>query len=231
MQQKKIWDYLQSEGVAEDSFPEARQRFMLKYLASGQNVLNIGVGNGSLERLGAKKGVCMYSLDPSEGAIERLRKQCAAGERAKCGLAQDIPFSSDTFDVVVMSEVLEHLNDSTLAAALSEVGRVLRPGGFLLASTPYREILDGNRAVCPDCGSVFHRYGHVQSFDKEGMRVLLTGNGFEVKNLYVTTFLDWQRSGVKNLLKSIFRWLMAKAGEGIADPHLVAIAYKRKVKR
>lgn len=228
MQQEKIWDYFQNEGLKDHKFPEARQRFMLRHLKPGQEVLNIGVGSGVLERLGLAKGVKMYSLDPSQKAIESLRKLPGIANRAQVGYAQAMPFPAEAFDAVVMSEVLEHLDDDTLTKALKETVRVLKPDGLLLASTPYKEDIGANRVVCPDCGKVFHKVGHVQAFDKERMHGLLKSHGYTVGKLYVTTFVDWQRTGIKNFVKSVTRLLLAKMGEGVADPRLVVIAIKRK---
>ena len=52
-----------------------------------------------------------------------------------------MPFEDAQFDIVVMCEVVERLDDEILSKALLEVWRVLKQGGFLLASTPYREDL------------------------------------------------------------------------------------------
>lgn len=49
-------------------------------------------------------------------------------------LDNDLPFSSDTFDVVVASQLLEHLKSPRYL--IEEVYRVLRPGGYLIVSTP-----------------------------------------------------------------------------------------------
>jgi ubiquinone/menaquinone biosynthesis C-methylase UbiE len=228
MEQDKIWDYYQNEWEDTQSnvFPEKRQRFILRHIKPGQDVLNIGVGSGALERLGQEKAVNMYSLDPSQKTIERLRDTLGMAEKAQVGYAQAMPFSSGTFDVVVMSEVLEHLDDQILTSALNDVFRVLKPGGFLLATTPYQEYLGANQVVCPDCGKVFHKVGHVQSFDKDRMRSILEHHGYTVAKLYVTTFVDWQRKGINNLIKTMVRVLLARMGEGIADPHVIVIANK-----
>lgn len=226
MQQDKIWDHLQNDENPDQFFSVARQRFMMKHLAKESTVLNIGVGSGVLERLGCAKGIEMYSLDPSERAIERLRQTLGMGHRAQSGYAQAIPFDADIFDAVVLSEVLEHLDDDVLNASLEEVRRVLKPSGFLLVSTPYRENLATSTAVCPSCGTVFHKVGHVRSFDKTQMRRVLETHSFQVGSLWVTTFVDWHRKGIKNFVKSILRVFLAKLGEGVANPHLVVIAKK-----
>lgn len=146
--------YFQNEGLNDHAFPEARQRFMLKYLKLGQAVRNIGVGNGALERLSLSKGVNIHALAPSERATKRLQEELVLGDKARARYAQEMPFKDAQFDVVVMCEVLERLDDEILSKALLEVWRVLKQGGFLLASTPYREDLGQNIdiVVCAYCG-------------------------------------------------------------------------------
>lgn len=224
MEQERIWDYFQNEGLMHDVFPEARQRFVLRHLESGQAVLDIGVGNGTLERLSLAKGIDIHALDPSERAIQRLRGDMGLEDRAQVGYAQAIPFRDSEFDVVVMSEVLEHLDDTALSSALKEVKRVLKPGGVLLITVPYRENLDANTVVCPDCGKVFHKVGHVQSFDKPRLCAILREEDYEITKLRVTTFVDWRRKGVRNFIKSAIRVALARMGEGIADPRLACLA-------
>ena len=227
MEQNKIWDHFQNdEDAARMVFPEVRQRFMIKRLKLGMAVLNIGVGGGALERLAIKKGVDIYSLDPSEQTIVRLRDELNLGVKAQAGYAQSIPFEDGRFDAIVMSEVLEHLDDKALQESLREILRALKPNGFLLASTPYDENLKASETVCPDCGKVFHKVGHVQSFDKSRIRQIVTEQGLSIENLYITTFVDWQRKGLKNFLKSLLRFSLARLGEKIADPHLIVIARK-----
>lgn len=226
MEQDKIWDYFQNDDRAHRAFPEARQIFMVKHLKPGMVVLNVGVGSGALERMAKEKGVDIYAIDPSERTIERLRKVLHLGVKAQAGYVQSMPFKDNQFDVVVMSEVLEHLDNGILIAALQEVFRVLKPEGFLLASTPFDENLGDGEVVCPNCSKVFHKVCHAQSFDKDRMRQLLSEHGFSVTKLYVTTFVDWRRKGLRNLIKSLIRVLLARLGEKIADPHLIVIARK-----
>jgi len=161
------------------------------------------VGNGALERLALSKGVDIHTLDPSERVIRRLQEELGLGDKARAGYAQEMPFKDAQFDVVVMCEVLEHLGDEILSKALLEVWRVLKPGDFLLAGTSYREDLGKNIVVCPYCGKVFHKVGYVQSFDKVRMTGILIMHGYEISELYVTTFVDWRRKGLKNFPSSL----------------------------
>lgn len=224
MEQEKIWEYYQNHSVGENIFPEARPRFFLRFLEPGKTALNVGIGSGAFERLAEEAGIVVYALDPSESAILRLRHELQLGERARVGFAQEMPFPDAFFDAVVMSEVLEHMDDVVLSRSLREVFRVLRPGGYFLSSVPYAEDLALNQVFCPHCGKVFHRVGHVQSFDRERLRSLLRQAGFKIERCYLTTFVDWQRPGVRNRLKSLVRWALARVGEAIADPHIIAVA-------
>lgn len=226
MEQDRIWDYFQNEGIVHEAFSEARSRFFARRLRAGEAVLNIGVGSGLLERLALARQVDIHALDPSNRAVEKLQRELTLGGKARVGYAQSIPFADGMFDGVVMSEVLEHLDDQGVADALSEVRRVLKPCGTLWASTPYREDLGVNTVVCPDCGKVFHRFGHVQSFDRTRMNRILTEFGFDVRRLRITTFIDWKRRGLRRLAKSTMRWLLAHLGEGLADPHIVVKAVR-----
>ena len=176
MDQTKIWDYFQNDEEAGNKAFNARPRyeFIAQQIIPGKNVLNIGVGLGGLELILIKKKVLVSSLDPSENAIDKLRNQLALGDRAKVGFSQHIPFPDQQFDVVVMSEVLEHLTDEVLNTTLAEARRVLKPGGKFIGTVPAEENLIDSRVMCPHCGESFHRWGHLQSFNEEHLCALLS---------------------------------------------------------
>ncbi|MEM9714953.1 MAG: methyltransferase domain-containing protein [Pseudomonadota bacterium] len=229
MDQEKMWEVLQNEENFTDNFSEARQRYMVSRLTKGSSVLNIGVGSGALERLGSDRGITMHSLDPSETAIERLRKELDMKERAQTGYAQSMPFADGSFDAVVISEVIEHLEPTIMHASFDEIKRVLRSGGVVVISTPFNEKLSDGKVVCPGCGKQFHRMGHVQSFDKSRLADILKQHRFTNAKIKITTFVDWKRSGIINFVKSTLRLALAKMGQQIAVPHLFAVATKPKL--
>jgi ubiquinone/menaquinone biosynthesis C-methylase UbiE len=171
--QDLIWDYYQNESP--ETFDGSRDRLqvLLSRMKPGQVALNIGCGSGMFERLALAKRIDIHSLDPSERSIGQLREALHLGDKAKVGYIQQLPFSDSHFDVVVVSEVLEHLNDAVTKAGLEEIRRVLKPGGRILGTVPSREDLRAQTAVCPHCGEKFHKWGHEQSFDPERMGHLL----------------------------------------------------------
>jgi len=102
-------------------------------LYDGAQVLEIGCGTGNLT-LAAKRaepGVGMTGLDPDPRALTRARKKGRGltGIRFEQGYAQKLPYADGSFDRVLSSMMLHHLDPDVKAAALAEAFRVLRPGG------------------------------------------------------------------------------------------------------
>lgn len=209
MDQDVIWDHFQNEGVAAFSGANARLEFLVRRLKPGDRVLDVGVGSGVLERLAANKGVEIFALDPSERTIEHLREILRIGESAQVGYGQAMPFPNDYFDAVVMTEVLEHLDEDTREESLAEARRVLKPGGRLIGTVPARERLQDSEVVCPNCAHHFHRWGHRASFDVATMTALLR-NRFVVEAVQERFFNEWESVGwgrrFTGLIKKFLSW-------------------------
>jgi SAM-dependent methyltransferase len=200
------------------SYP--RLRFLAERCAAGSRVLNIGVGSGYLEELLVARGADVYSLDPSAQSIERLRTTLQMGVRAQHGYGQQMPFQDRFFDKVIMTEVLEHLPDDVLHPTLDEVRRVLKAGGELTGTVPYREDLTSNEVLCPRCRTQFHRWGHEQAFDAARLGGILRGHGFDVVRMYPRTFPDFRRPHPRLFLKATFRYVLGRLGEPLVTPNL-----------
>jgi SAM-dependent methyltransferase len=225
MNQQKIWDYFQTTGVESFTRSGARLRFVADQVGSGARVLNIGVGNGSLEAFLSRKKAQVWSLDPSEKAIARLREMGSIGDRAKVGVSQSLPFESEMFDVVVMSDVLEHLEQQSLDGTLIEVKRVLRPGGEFIGTVPADEDFVGSMVVCPDCGSVFHRWGHVQVFSRTTVFSLLSAQFVDIR-VVRKYFPDWKSLNWKGRIGSTIKRCMLWSGVKGSDEQFYFSARK-----
>jgi SAM-dependent methyltransferase len=228
MDQTKIWDHFQNSDQTEDVFINAlpRYEFLAKYISSGMTALNIGVGRGGLESILIKNGADVFCLDPSEETIEKLRTQYNLDAHAQVGFSQDMPFNDSQFDVVIMSEVLEHLSDDVLSATIIEVKRVLKPGGIFIGTVPANENLIDNQVVCPHCGVSFHRWGHTQSFTLLRLRNIFSGNKFIIRTVETRAFPSWKRSGLMNFFKSSIRYTLGRFGVSISSPHIFFEAQK-----
>jgi len=222
MEQSKIWDHFQNHESTAAAFDNARPRYayLAKQIKSQMTALNIGVGRGALEAMLIEKGVMVSCLDPSEKSIAQIAERHGLGERARVGFSQSMPFPDRHFDVVIMSEVLEHLSDEILAPTLDEVLRVLKTDGRFIGTVPANEVLQDNQAICPHCGEDFHRWGHVQSFSSERMGRLLSAHGFSIIRNDVRAFPDWRRRGIASFAKSLVRHVLGRFGSPIASPNL-----------
>ncbi len=225
--QDKIWSYFQNEGVSSFDSAAPRLEFLIRQIArwSGvrhPKVLNIGAGGGQLEAGALRRGWGIHTLDPDPLAIERLQ---ATGVHAQQGYIERLPYADGEFDCVVASEVLEHLTDDQRRQGLAEMARVLKPGGHVFVTVPADENLAEGRVVCPDCGSVFHRWGHQASFSAERLRSEISPH-FTVKELRRTAFIDFASRSLLGRVKGLARLLMARAGVSIAVPTLYCAAQR-----
>jgi SAM-dependent methyltransferase len=94
---------------------------------SGDRVLELGCGEGTL--LGALTAAHRYGIDPSIHALVRARKR--SGADCSVARAEELPFLSGSFDLVVAVGVMEHFEKPDEATA--EVRRVLVPAGHYIA--------------------------------------------------------------------------------------------------
>ena len=145
IKQDELWDTFQTDPDLKRAFQGAKRfAYILERVTNEQTMLNIGIGDGMLERMAAAKGISVYSLDPSERSIAALRDELGLEERAQQGRCTEMPLTDESFDVVVMSEVLEHLEDEELTRTIQEVRRVLKPHGRFIGTVPAAEDIMDN---------------------------------------------------------------------------------------
>src|SRR5207302_773494 len=96
--QERIWEYFQTQVPEAFIGSVARLGFLAAQIPAGRRALNIGVGYGVFEAQAQRRGIEVYSLDPSAPSIEGVRLRLGLGERAQVGYAQAIPFASGFFD-------------------------------------------------------------------------------------------------------------------------------------
>jgi len=212
--QEAIWSYFQNEGQAAFAGAGARLTHLADRaarLAPGGRLLEVGVGNGAFARAASARGLVVSCLDPDERVITTLRRELDLGARARVGFSNELPFEDGAFELVSMSEVLEHLDDEALAATLVEVRRVLAPGGTFLGTVPFEEDLERNRVVCPCCAERFHRWGHRQSFSRARARELF-GARFASLRLDVRPFPSWETLNWKGRVGGVVRLALARLG-------------------
>lgn len=127
-----------------------------------QDILEVGGGQSGLSALLFPQAQ-ITNIDLN---ADYAQVACNQQERVRfvCGDATDLPFENQSFDAITMFDLLEHVPDDK--KAVSEALRVLRPGGYLLISTPnenwrfpYYGLM---KSICPDEADVMAEWGHVR---------------------------------------------------------------------
>jgi SAM-dependent methyltransferase len=118
-------------------------RYQLLDLRPGQRVLDLGCGLGRHAYESARRGAHVVALDAAALEVSKVAEtftaMAAAGEITAPtdvlrGDAAALPFADGAFDVIIASEVLEHVADD--AVAMAEMSRVTRPGGIVAVTVP-----------------------------------------------------------------------------------------------
>jgi ubiquinone/menaquinone biosynthesis C-methylase UbiE len=130
----RMSDGAQVSGIYAGALSRAR-------LTPGERLLDLGTGRGDLLptaiQLGAAEAV---GVDYSPAAIELAhttlqRAGSPPGARAVLADARRVPAADESFDLVTMLDLVEHLTPAELTAALAEARRALRPGGRIFIHT------------------------------------------------------------------------------------------------
>jgi len=140
------------------------------YRGSGR-LLDIGFGAGTILKIAAELGWDVYGLEVSKPAVDQASRE---GFKVFHGKLLDAGYTSDHFDVITASEILEHL-DSPIDN-LAEVRRILRPGGLFWATTPSCRSL--SRRTMGLNWTVASPPEHVQLFSRKGVLMMLRESGF-----------------------------------------------------
>ncbi len=175
---EELWQDL-PQGVMPAAF-KLRRRFLLSHLEPGRRALDLGCGEGWFAAAMQQAGVNVLAADVAE---EPLRRARAAHPGLELVLLSDeaswgLPDAS--FDAVWAGEVIEHVADTS--GWLSEVRRVLRPGGRLLLSTPSvgrPELLLAALSRRAFAARFEPRSDHLRHYSRSTLTALIADFGFE----------------------------------------------------
>lgn len=122
----------------------------LAELRASDRVLDVGAGTGLLALAAAPKVRHVIAIDVSAPMCDELRARVDASQATNFDVrvadAVDLPLADDSVDVVVSNYCLHHLPDDQKREALTEIARVLRPGGrFVLGDMMFQIGLRGAR--------------------------------------------------------------------------------------
>lgn len=128
----------------------------------GKTVIDLGAGDGALSSLMARRGAKVVVVDNQEAGLAIARKMFEArglpGEFVQ-GDAGHTPLPNESADVVMCSEIIEHLDHPE--EMLQEAHRLLKPGGILVITTPHR------------LGEIFMSQFHVHEYEPTELKSLV----------------------------------------------------------
>jgi SAM-dependent methyltransferase len=177
------------------------------YPARGK-LLEIGSSLGFLLSEFKKDGWDVFGVEPDGAGCRHARE--TLGVECVRAILEDAALPDESFDVIIMNHVIEHLDDPL--ATLREINRVLKPAGHLVLETPRYDTLMfkllGRRERSVSCP------GHIYFFTTQTLRNLYEAAGFQTTQLdYVGRSLTLDRLlwnvGVLTKNERARQWLSA----------------------
>jgi SAM-dependent methyltransferase len=169
---EELWERLPEDAEPPDW--ELRRSFLLDHLRPGDRALDLGSGEGAFTAVMAEAGAQAVGVEVAQAALARARARHPQLDFRLAPIEGPLPFADNGFELVWSSEVIEHVADT--ARWLSEVRRVLVPGGRLLLTTPahgrLRVALGGIERFSEPLGDHLHLY------TRASLRSLLDEFGF-----------------------------------------------------
>ena len=219
-----LQEFYESPGVPLSSGPDRarRQARMLAEVLKGFDgpavIIDVGCGDGAALAVAAAHNPA-HRFAGIDWSGDALRSAHALGLTVlRAGVtAPGLPVADGTADVVIMSELIEHLVDPD--GAVAEVRRVLRPGGSLLLSTPNlaawynRGLLAvGIQPIFSEVSlhAVFGRpgrvvAGHLRLFTRRALTGFLNASGFRCVTVTGARYHDVPRP-LRPLDRAFCRW-------------------------
>ena len=167
-------------------------RLLRPHVRAGSYLLEIGCGAGNLLLHATVGGSYPVALDlamPSLMFVRSRLQESRGGSDPPRGfactqaLSDKLPMVDSSFDCVLLSEVIEHLEAPHLT--IREAARVLRPGGRLLVTTPnYRSFWPAMEWAVDRLGSAPKMAGeqHITRFHARPLRQLLLESGLRIQH-------------------------------------------------
>jgi len=175
---------------------DSRVKAVLPLIGKAGRVLDVGCLDGTIGELFLAMGNDVYGIDASQPAIAQA---VVRGVKASLGNVEErFPFETESFDAVFAGEIIEHVFD--VDAMLSEINRVLKPGGTFIVTTPNlatlgrRLLLLFNKNPHIEISFTGGAAGHIRYFIRSTLVELLKEHEFEVTN-FVSDVVNFNASG------------------------------------
>ena len=136
----------------------------------GGRWLDVGCGAGALMRAARNRGWAACGTEVAAGAAEAVRQD---GFEVHVGELSALPLEAESFDVVSLVEVVEHVGDPR--SLVLEAARLIRPGGAMYVTTPHGRGISAR--VLRSRWSAVAPPEHLQLFSVRGLEAVLAQAG------------------------------------------------------
>ncbi len=165
---KRVWQYIASEIQGNEGL-----------------ILDVGCGKAWVAGLFCPKGFEVISMDISlRNTSKALTIYPFKNHHAVVADVFSLPFTHNTFDYIIASEIIEHVQDPK--TFIEKLFYTLNPGGKLIVTTPYKEKL--RYSLCIHCNKPTPMHAHIHSFDEKILTSLYSGSG--LKSVHFKTFIS-----------------------------------------
>ncbi len=169
--EESYWWHIGKKALVDSQLKQARQKLGKDHL----DIINIGCGTGGTVPTMRKHGT-ITNVDTSDLAIEYCKQRGI--ENAVHFDGSKLPFKDNSFDVAVVLDVLEHIDEDD--KALQDWYRVLRPGGILIITVPAHQWLWSGHDIS------LH---HFRRYTRKPLADQLTKHGYTIlKSSYAVAF-------------------------------------------
>jgi len=171
--QEELSDLPYKWPVLKNLFPKKKLKF-----------LDFGCGKGVItEKIRAlHPEYAIYGADISPHALAIAKKRLSNGTFRLIDEHQHIPYSDNLFDIVLASDVLEHIYDTN--TAFQELARVLKPNGLLIITVPYNGKLKMMIAVLIGFEFYFDPSSpHIRHFSPKTLKKCVSDTGLYVQKI------------------------------------------------
>jgi ubiquinone/menaquinone biosynthesis C-methylase UbiE len=173
----EVSDYF-NPGPAEEQSIRRRYQYFKFLLSLKKEDMFCEIGSGGGEALNIlKTSHCTYfPVDLSEKNLKIILEKSDTVVYPAVSDIFNLPYKDKVFDKMVASEVLEHLEDPV--KALTEIYRVLKPGGLAVISVPNKEKVSYH--LCIHCNQLTPANAHLHSFDMKKLATMCSQTGFRI---------------------------------------------------
>jgi O-antigen biosynthesis protein len=180
--------FLYKEELLFNPSPHSPHSKIIRCIGDNKKVLDIGCSSGYIAKELTRKNCSIIGIEVDETSAEAARKYCDEVVVADVETIKELHFPEKSFDVLIFSDVLEHLKRPDLV--LMNFKKYLKPEGFAIASIPniarfeYRtRMLLGKFTY--EKGGIMNR-GHLRFFTLKTAKELFESSGYTIGKIYYT---------------------------------------------